>query len=155
MSTNLTDNLNMLGPSGFKVTINSNEFANLQFFCTTATVPSISQGEVQESMQNNIAYFPGGTVEYDQFSISFIVDEEMKNYIEMFNWIKDNRIGAPKIKDITLSILSNKSTTNKQILFHDAFPVSLGELSFSTQDTSVEYITCDVTFRYNIFEFIR
>ena len=106
-------------------------------------------------MQNNIAYFPGGTVEYDQFSISFIVDEEMKNYIEMFNWIKDNRIGAPKIKDITLSILSNKSTTNKQILFHDAFPVSLGELSFSTQDTSVEYITCDVTFRYNIFEFIR
>ena len=131
------------------------KFANLQFFCTTANVPGLSQGEVQESIHNSISYFPGGAIEYDQFSLSFIVDEEMKNYIEIFNWIRDNKDNEPKIKDITLSILSNKNTINKQILFHDAFPISLGELSFTTQDTSIEYVTCDVAFRYNLFEFIR
>lgn len=155
MSNNLTDNLNMLAPGGFKVTINSAEYANLQFFCTNATLPGVSQGEVQQNYRDNNAYFPGSNIEYDTFTVSFIVDEEMKNYIEIFNWIKDNKTTDPRFKDITLSVLTNKNTTNKQVLFHDAFPISLGELSFTTQDTAVEYITCDVSFRYNIFEFIR
>ena len=60
-----------------------------------------------------------------------------------------------KFKDITLSIQTNKNTINKQIKFTDAFPISIGDLSFTTQDTSVEYLTCAVSFRYNRFEFIR
>ena len=78
-----------------------------------------------------------------------------KNYKEIYDWITENKTLEPKFKDITLSILSNKNTTNKQILFHDCFPISLGELSFTTQDTAVDYITCEVTFQYNMFEFIR
>ena len=60
-----------------------------------------------------------------------------------------------KFKDITLSIQTNKNNINKQIKFTDAFPISVGDLSFTTQDTSVEYLTCAVSFRYNRFEFIR
>ena len=155
MSSNLTSNINMLSPGNFKVTIDSNEFANIQFFCTTASVPDLGQASVLQGYKNENAYFPGDTIEYGSFTISFIVDEEMKNYIEMFNWISTNSTSAPKFKDVTLSILTNKNNTNKQILFHDAFPISLGELSFTTQDTGVEYVNCDVTFQYNRFEFIR
>ena len=155
MKNNLTDNLNMLSPGNFKVTIDSNEFANLEFFCTTANVPGISTGAILQGFKNTKAYFPGETIEYSQFSISFIVDEELKNYTEMYDWITTNSTVAPKFKDVTLSIQTNKNTVNKQLLFHDSFPVSLGDLSFTTQDTAVDYLTCDVTFQYNKFEFVR
>jgi hypothetical protein len=167
MSSNLTTNLNMLGPGNFRVTIDSGEFANLQFFCTTAQVPALAQSEVLQSYGNRNAYFPGDTIDYSSLEVTFIVDEEMKNYIEMYNWLKTDAgydtektksgpsTHKPKFKDITLSILTSKNTTNKQIKFNDAFPVNLGELQFTTQDTAVEYITCSVSFRYNKFEFIR
>ena len=167
MSSNLTANLNMLSPGNFKVTIDSTEFANLQFFCTNANIPTLSTSEVLQGYKNRNAYFPGDTIEYGTFDITFIVDEEMKNYIEMQTWIKKNadhnvletntnKFGhEEKVKDITLSIQTNKNTINKQIKFTDAFPTSIGELSFTTQDTSVEYLTCAVSFRYNRFEFIR
>jgi hypothetical protein len=166
-STNLTSNLNMLGPGNFKITIDASEFANLQFFCTTANVPSLSQSEVLQSYGNRQAYIPGDTLEYGTFSVTFIVDEEMKNYIEMFEWIKKNAdhnitqtktsqgSHEEKYKDITLSVLTAKNTINKQLRFIDAFPTELGELQFTTQDLAVEYLTCTTTFRYNRFEFIR
>ena len=157
----------MLGPGNFRVTIDASEFANLQFFCTTATVPALTQSEVLQGYANKNSYFPGDTIEYSTLDVTFIVDEELKNYIEMYNWLKtdagyDNEKTRPgptkhkvKFKDITLSILTSKNTTNKQVRFSDAFPTSLGELQFTTQDTAVEYITCTVSFRYNKFEFIR
>lgn len=166
-STNLTDNLNMLGPGNFKITIDASEFANLQFFCTTANVPSLTSNEVLQSYGNRQAYVPGDTLEYGTFEVTFIVDEEMKNYIEMYNWIKKNadhnitqtrtgqRSHEEKYKDITLSVLTSKNTINKQIRLQDAFPTNLGDLNFTTQDLTVEYLTCTVTFRYNKFEFIR
>ena len=167
-NSNLTDNLNMLPPGNFKVTIDSREFANVQFFCTTANLPTVSSSEVSSGYTHKNAYFPGDTIEYGTFDITFIVDEEMKNYIEMYNWIKEDSgydddkiqrstkiLHEEKFKDIILSIQTNKNTINKQIRFSDAFPTSLGDLAFTTQDTAVEYITCTVTFRYNKFEFIR
>ena len=168
MSTNnLTTNLNMLGPGNFKVTIDSSEFANLQFFCTAANVPSLTANEVLQGYGNRNAYLPGDTLEYGTFEITFIVDEEMKNYIEMNSWITKNAdhnitktkstsfSHEEKVKDITMSVLTAKNTINKQLRFTDAFPTSLGELAFTTQDTAVEYLTCTVSFRYNRFEFIR
>tara|TARA_Y100000004_G_scaffold176512_1_gene217142 strand:+ start:7896 stop:8399 length:504 start_codon:yes stop_codon:yes gene_type:complete len=167
MSTNLTTNLNMLSPGNFKVMIDSSEFANVQFFCTSANVPALTQSEVQQGYGNRTAYVPGDTMEFGTFEVTFIVDEEMKNYIEMHDWLKKNADyninetkttkfnHEEKVKDITLSIQTNKNTINKQIRFMDAFPTSLGELAFTTQDTAVEYITCTVSFRYNRFEFVR
>jgi len=81
-NSNLTDNLNMLPPGNFKVTIDSREFANVQFFCTTANLPTVSSSEVSSGYTHKNAYFPGDTIEYGTFDITFIVDEEMKNYIE-------------------------------------------------------------------------
>ena len=153
--SNLSDNLNMLTPVNFKVIIDSGEFANLQFFCTNANVPSLSQAAVPQGFKNENGFFPGDTIDFSTFDIQFIVDEELKNYLELFNWLTTNRTSEPKFKDITLSIQTNKNTINKQVLFHDAFPTSVGALAFTTQDTALEYITCEVTFQYNKFEFLR
>lgn len=155
MANNLTDNKNFLSPGAFKVTIDSSEFANLQFFCTNAAVPGISQPSVIPGFRNINVYMPGDTIEYSTMELTFIVDEEMKNYTEIHSWLITNTTDKPKFKDVTLSILSNKNTTNKQFRFHNAFPIDLGQLSFTTQDTAVEYVTCTVTLQYNKFDIVR
>ena len=70
MSNNLTSNLNMMGPGNFKVTIDSSEFSNLQFFCINANLPTLTASEVLASFKNRNAYMPGDTLEYGTFDVS-------------------------------------------------------------------------------------
>ena len=85
-----------------------------------------------------------------------MVDEDMKNYIEVFNWIQSNANENISAKhDIILSILSSHNNVNKQIRFVNALPVSLGGVDFTTQTTSIEYLQSTVSFRYDYFEIIK
>ena len=88
--TNLTSNINFLSPTGFKLTINREKFANTEFFITAFGIPSISSGEVQTNFRNNIGYTPGEAITFETLSLRFAIDEDMNNYTEMFNWMKAN-----------------------------------------------------------------
>ena len=152
--TNLTTNINMLSPTGFKLTINREKFANTEFFITTFGIPSLSAGEVQTNFQNNIGFTPGEALTYESLSLRFVIDEDMNNYTEMFNWMKANTDTVER-HDMILSIMTNKNLVNKQFQFKDAFPTALSGVEFSAQATDVEYLQADVTFRYNEFAIIR
>jgi len=54
--------------------------------------------------------------------------------------------------DAYLMILSNKNNPIVEIDFKNVFPTSIGGLSFDGGATDVEYLTCDVTFKYQIYE---
>ena len=53
--------------------------------------------------------------------------------------------------DAYLMILSNKNNPIVEIDFKNVFPTSIGGLSFDGGATDVEYLTCDVTFKYQIY----
>ena len=144
----------MLSPTGFKLTINREKFANTEFFITSFGIPSLSAGEVQTNFQNNIGFTPGEALTYESLSLRFVIDEDMNNYTEMFNWMKANTDTVER-HDMILSIMTNKNLVNKQFQFKDAFPTSLSGVEFSAQATDVEYLQADVTFRYNEFAIIR
>ena len=144
----------MLSPTGFKLVINREKFANTEFFITSFGIPSLSAGEVQTNFQNNIGFTPGEALTYESLSLRFVIDEDMNNYTEMFNWMKANTDTVER-HDMILSIMTNKNLVNKQFQFKDAFPTSLSGVEFSAQATDVEYLQADVTFRYNEFAIIR
>ena len=148
---NLTDNLNPLQLGNFKVSIDSSEFANIQFFCTVFNLPGISKGPTESRYKGRSANFQGDAPQFDTIELTFIVDEGMKNYEEVLNWLLDNN----KYKDMVLSVLSNRNTTNRQIRFKDTFPVSLGSIEFNTQATDTSYASCSATFKYTSFELIK
>ena len=54
--------------------------------------------------------------------------------------------------DAYLMILSNKNNPIVEIDFKNVFPTSIGGLSVDGGATDVEYLTCDVTFKYQIYE---
>ena len=55
--------------------------------------------------------------------------------------------------DAYLTLLSNKNNPILEINFHNCYPVALGGLAYSQQETDVEYMTTSATFSYQIYEF--
>ena len=151
---NLTSNINMLSPTGFKLTINREKFANTEFFITSFGIPSVSSSEIQTNFRGGIGYTPGESRMFDALTLRFAIDEDMHNYTEMFNWIKANSEGLER-HDMILSVMSSHNNVNKQFQFKDSFPTSLSGVEFSTQSSDVEYLQADVTFRYNEFVIIK
>ena len=151
----LTTNFNFLSPTGFRLTINRNRFANVEYFITGFTIPSVTLGESTQGFRGHTSYQAGDTVGFDSLSIRFAIDEDMKNYTEIFDWMIKNRDVGLDFSDMILSVLSNHNNGNKEFQFHDAFPTSLSGVEFTTQATDVEYLQADVTFRYSEFNIIK
>lgn len=149
-TNNLTNNLNLLAPTGFRLTINRREFANTEFFVTQISLPSVNLGETTINYKNALGYVPGETLSFDSLSMRLAIDESMTGYTEMLNWIIKNETKL-EVNDMILSILSNSNDRNKQIQFTNAFPIAINGVEFDTQSTDVEYLQTDLTFRYDRF----
>jgi hypothetical protein len=153
-NSNLTSNYNFLSPTGFKLIINREKLSNLEFFCVSATLPDLSIGEVEGNVKQYKGYFTGD-VTFGGLSLTVAVDEDLKVYQELFEWIINNRdSGKPTVYDATLVILTNHQNINKQIQFKNLFCTSVAALEFSTQSTDVEYLQAAVEFRYDEFKFV-
>ena len=116
----------------------------------------------------------GDLMTFEDFTMSFMVDEKLSNYQEIFNWIVN--IGTPSdhkqfnkvsradsvnltgdrnlYSDILISILSNKNNPVVRVTLHDSFPLNLSGLTYTTQETDAVYLTADVTFAYSYYEFL-
>ncbi len=108
---------------------------------------------------------------YGDFSLTFLVDENMENYSILHKWLKRLGFAAttedyqklitdrdgqrdPKeaFSDGTLQVLSSNFQPIIQVKFVDLFPISLSSLTFDVSDTDVQYFTAEASFRYTIFE---
>jgi hypothetical protein len=158
---NLTQNVNFLSPLGFRFQLN--RAPNVEYFCQSATLPTIS---IQEILQPNpIGQIPrpGDRVTYEPFSLRFRVDENMSNYLEIHDWIiglghpvsldqyKNIKKGDGIFSDGSIMVLSSNQNPSIRIAFQDMFPLSLSPLAFDVTQTDVEYLEADVVFRYRIF----
>ena len=50
-------------------------------------------------------------------------------------------------------ILSNKNNPILNVNFQNVFPISLSGLDYTQGATDVDYLTADVTFKYQIYKF--
>lgn len=166
-------NRNFLSPTGFKFTLN--RAPKVAFFSNSANIPGMTLGvAIQPSYLKDIDT-PGDKIVFDDFSLRFLVDEDLKNYMEIHNWIRG--LGYPdSLKDIydlqnqqeyvdmsksktmniysdgTLTILNSGMKPNFKIKFNDLWPYTLSTLNFDATDGDIEYFTADVTFKYTIYE---
>lgn len=151
---NLTTNTNLLSPVGFKLTINRQKYANTEYFITNFSLPEITAGEVQLNFRGGIGFQTSESRQFGALSLTFAIDEDMKNYTEIFDWLKDNT-ETYEDADMILSVMTSHNTVNKQFQFKNAFPTSLSGVDFNVQSNDVEYAKAEVTFRYDEFVIIK
>lgn len=152
----LVTNKNFLQQVSFRLTINNERFSNLEYFCVAANLPSASMTEISTPFRNQSGFTPGDRINYSDLTIKFMVDEDMANYIEVLKWLQTNQTSDRGLRaDLTLSLLTAKNNVNRQFRFTDAFPTSISDLQFDSQATTIDYVTCTVTLKYNYFQTIE
>lgn len=151
---------NTLSTNAF--TFNLLRIPETMFRCTSVEVPGISVPAPDQNSAAGNQWFPGTSTEFDEMSIKFIVDENLLNYEEIYHWITQQRFaknGEWKsisendkllVSDGFLTTLTNNSNPNRVFYFKNMFPVSLGSLSFDTENPTQS--TCIATFRFSYFE---
>ena len=151
--SNLTSNYNFLSPTGFKLVVNHDRLANLEYFATSVTLPSFNTGVVDLNSQQHKGYIQGDMT-MDELSLRVAIDEDMKVYTEMFEWMIESRDEKLSSFDATLIIMTSHNNPNRSVQFKNIFPVSMGSLEFNTQSSDIEYLQADISFRYDEFKFV-
>lgn len=162
----LTNNINFLQPSQFKVVVNRKRFANFEFFAQTFNHPSVSVNPAQLPFKRMASLaVAGDSITFDDLSFDVIVDENLSAYIEIYNWIKQgvetNFQRTTEIDlgdaytheaDISVNILSSHNNTTKVFKYVDCIPTSIGVLSMSSTTSDTQSITFPVSFRTSYFD---
>jgi hypothetical protein len=146
---------NFLNPTSFVLSLDSQTYPNAEFTVQTMVLPDVTTaGAVYATRSRNIT-IGSDKIEYGPFECSFLVDEDLTNYKEIYDWLyaQVDATGA-NVRDITLSILSSANNVNKQIRFIDAHPTNLSSLPFDITTTDIEYLVATVSFEYSYFEII-
>ena len=156
--------LNQLNVVSFQT--NFTRLPNVDFFCQRVNIPAITLGIATQSTPLIDMPIEGDTLVFDQMTINFIVNEDLSNYLEVYDWLislgfpdnhnqfnlKDGLIRSGDINnlrsDMNLILQTNKSNPNYSITFKDTFPVSLGSIQLDVAATSLEPIIVDATFAY-------
>lgn len=166
------DNRNFLSPTGFKFTLTRTP--QVAFFCNQANIPDLTLGVVNQPSYTKMLPTPGDIIEFGDLSLRFLVDEDLKNYMEIQNWIRG--LGFPErleqfselqesgliqgnyvndrqniYSDGTLQILTSSQIPNFEVTFQDMFPYSLSTMTFDATDADIQYFTADVSFKYTIY----
>lgn len=154
----LTTNINFLSPVGFRMTFDKVKYPNLQYFVKAVSIPDISVQSATIPTPFREFHAPGGTINYADLELTFLVDESMTNYKEVHDWMlgQISNVENDKVqitRDLTLTVLTSHNNPSVTIRFADAFPVSLSSLRFDTSQTSIEYLEASATFEYSYYRF--
>ena len=153
---NQPENLNQLNVISFQT--NFLRMPMVDYFCQRVSIPGITSSSIVQATPFADVPIEGDHLVFEDLSLDFIVDEDLKNYIEIFDWLK--AIGFPdnfgqynsqeeELKsDVNIVIHTNKSNPNYTINFKDIFPIALGAINFDTNATSLEPIVVNAIFRY-------
>ena len=180
--------LDYTSPTQFRFLIN--QLPKVEYFTTEANIPGITLGELDFKTRFKAIPLMGDVLTYEDLTITFIVDENLENYVEMHTWltaigfpentkqfsdfrsatsnvatntrgeskdIGDVKASTPEramYSDAMLTILTNKNNPVVECRFKDIFPTGLSGLTYSQNQTDVEYLTATVNFKYQIYEIV-
>ena len=137
-------NINPLADVQFKFEIDA--LPNTTFFIQTCNLPGISleAATIAAPQRSNFSRHTG-IISYEPLSITFLIDEYLKNWQEVYEWI----IGEEnKYTSAVLTILSSSMNPTMEIHFKEIFPSTLSGINFDSTTADPTYQQATVSFNY-------
>ena len=171
------ENRNFLSPIGFQFSIA--KMPGVDFFCQAANIPQIACNPASIGSVVNKFYMPGDELDYEPLFIRFLVDENMKNWYQCHDWMRniatpvsqteftydrkklesqwretdENAIKGDWKSDCSLTVLSSNYRPVAEFIFKDAFPVSLSTLNFDATVPDISFFTAEISLRYDYYDY--
>jgi hypothetical protein len=143
---------------------------NFTFFVQGVNLPSLSLQSSSINTPFSAISVPGNQITFGTLSLTYLVDEDMQSWYELYDWMIQlgNPTGYDKIgtltgedgsithrmSDATLFVKTNANNPNFQFNFIDLYPTELGDMTFSSTDNQ-EFITSTATFNYGYYTATR
>lgn len=160
------ENTSFLQPTKYTFVIPNLPFA--RYFCQTVTMPGVSATPITQLNPLSDIFRHGVKLDYDQLTMSFLVDEDLRVWEETYNWLRSTAMptrseeyakhfkpDTPIYYDGILTINTNANIPNLRFKFRDCHPVSLSGVTFSVSETADNIITSELGIRYDYFEIER
>ena len=178
LTTSAATTYDYLRPNAFRFSIK--DLPRTSFTCQSANLPDMQLGFATQPTPFVDIPTIGDKINFGEFTIRFLVSEDMSNYLELYRWLL--ALGFPKdytqfraftetrpsrfpfvtktsgkeevlaYSDGTLTILDSTNNPKVNIIFKNLFPISLQSLDFDIASQTVEYFTAIATFKYTFFE---
>jgi hypothetical protein len=137
---------------------------HVTFFIQSVVIPDVSLVGTQVPSPYVSVPIPGNILNYGELTVTYIMDEDMKAWREIYDWMYN--LGNPESKnkigdltqtlgrrnsvtsDASLLIKSNANNPRVKFTFKDIFPTTLGGLTLSSTEGQ-EFITSTISFLYS------
>ena len=164
----IPENLNYLSNISFRLTMQ--DAPSLTWFCQAASVPGVSLEAIDVFTPYVTVPYSGAKVNFEELSVRFIVDEHMKNWIEIYDRVialglaegsekyrllkakSDTTQRGGTVSTLVLTVLTSAMNPQMEFHFYEAFPTSISALDFDSANTDLEYFTATAAFRYTNYE---
>lgn len=135
---------------------------HLVYFCQSLTLPGIESTPLSQPspFATDIKITPG-KVTHGELTVKFIVNEDMSNWLELYNWLKvispidkfSNQLKTEQARssDMSIIVMNSKSLGILHFSYVNCFPISLSGLDLDSTISDINPAVATVSFAYTGF----
>tara|TARA_B100000131_G_C17759414_1_gene468563 strand:+ start:19 stop:585 length:567 start_codon:yes stop_codon:yes gene_type:complete len=170
-------NRNFLSPIGFRFSLA--KAPKVSFFSNSAQIPGLTIAPAEQATYLKNVPQVGDKMDFQDFSLRFLVDEDLENYMQIQNWMRgiafpdslseiynlwsgksdfvdaDPRNPDNLVSDGTLMVLDSSNNPQFMVKYSDLWPSELTTLQFDATPGTIDYFTAEVTFKYTIYDIVN
>lgn len=154
-----------------------NLLPQVKYHCVDWSLPGLTGASLPQSTPFRERPVHGTKLTFTPLQVTFLVDQNMANYLEIFNWMIGNSpprtpeqartwLGGQHSSmnnfnakgaycDASLILFTTQENPNIEVAFTDLFPISLGALTGTSTTQTARELTCTATFDYKDFDFVQ
>ena len=137
----------------------------VNYFMQKVSLPDFaSEGPIQQPTRYVSVKHPSKSVTFSDLTIEFLVDENLENWRELYDWMRtiylvnDYDKFEPKttthFTEGSILLLNSAMNVNKEVRFHNLLPISLSGIDFDSTDTDLSPRVATATFAFDFYEFL-
>jgi hypothetical protein len=154
-------NTNFLTNNKFQLKIS--RCPTVTYFCQRANIPAVSFGtSIQSNPTGIVIRRPGTAYTYEDLQVGFIVNEDMTNWIEIYQWMRELGVSYDtpgeivkehqKVATGVLLVTDSKYKPIIRVTYHDIYPTFISGIDFDSALTDTDAIIATTTFSYTYYE---
>jgi hypothetical protein len=153
--------LNPLINNDFKFSIS--RLPNVEFWAQKANIPGFQLFDAGQATAFGRLPLAGNSVQWEPLVLSFMPDEHLRNYMEVFDWCMT--IAFPEsftqfnpqdlVSDATFSLLDSNKRPKLNVNYTNVFPYMIDGINFDTTQEMIQYQHVNVSFLYDRWTYER
>jgi len=143
---------------GFKIQLKDGK--HIEMFVQEANIPGITLGQMDIGWQAMKDKRTGDSIEYNDFTLTIILDEDLKVYKEIYNSLilaHNPDTNTLEVQDNLFDgyfyLLTNKNNIQHTLHLFDAWIKNIDDIQLTHTSSEDEQITVTMTICYNYFLF--